>query len=88
MKMSPIAKEEFTTRIKACSPEQKDIIAELIPTRKIEEELERRYHEMAETLENIAHVMQPYLNGEVNDYTTAMNTVKKVTAVIKSHRLN
>ena len=88
MKMSPLAKEEFTTRIKACSPEQKDIITELIPTSKIEEELERRYHNMTETLESIAYVMQPYLNGEVDNYQSAMNVVKKVTAVIKSHKLN
>lgn len=88
MKMSPIAKEEFTTRIKACSLEQKDIMAELIPTSKIEEELEKRYHNMSQTLESIAYVMQPYLNGEVNDYTSALNVVKKIKTIVRNQSIN
>lgn len=82
MKMSPIARDEFTNRVKAYDSEQIRIVASLLPMEIIEEELDKRYKTVEEILESIKIALDPYMSGNVKTYNQAMNVVDDVVSAL------
>ena len=82
MKMSPIARDEFTNRIKAYDSEQIRIVASLLPMEIIEEELDKRYKTVEEILESIKVALEPYMSGNVKTYNQAMEVVDNVVSAL------
>ena len=82
MKMSPIARDEFTNRVKAYDSEQIRIVASLLPMEIIEEELDKRYKTVEEILESIKVALEPYMSGNVETYNQAMEVVDNVVSAL------
>lgn len=82
MKMSPIARDEFTNRVKAYDSEQIRIVASLLPMEIIEEELDKRYKTVEEILESIKVALEPYMSGNVKTYNQAMEVVDNVVSAL------
>lgn len=82
MKMSPIARDEFTNRVKAYDSEQIRIVASLLPMEIIEEEVDKRYKTVEEILKNIKVALDPYMSGNVKTYDQAMNVVDDVVSAL------
>ena len=83
-----IEREEFTTRIKALTDEQKRIVATLLPMNILEAEQDKRYKTVTEILEDIHKAIKPFINGNICTYDDAITIIDNVVAALHKGEKN